>query len=285
MGVREHISSADVSNEISMKRSLFSGSFLIVEGSTDGRLYRKFTDRHECEVIVAHSKENVRTVVREMARRNDERMIGIVDSDTDKIRGIMHKPPVFPTDCRDSEMLMMRSLAFDSVLAEYGDEEKIERFESRYGNIRDVLLAACYPLGLLMYLSDVNDYKLSFKDLDHAYFTDRRTLRPNGRDMVSAVVSNSPNSYIGRDALIWQLEEEMKIKRDPWDVCRGHDMVSVLAMGLRDIFGEYNCRSIRSNELGGALRLAYDREAFHVTRLYRESSDWCMNKHIRVWIS
>jgi len=268
-----------------MKRSLFKGSFLIVEGSTDGRLYKKFTDRHECEIIVAHSKENVRIAVREMVRRNDEHIVGIVDSDTDRIIGVSHKPPIFSTDCRDSEMLMMNSLAFDSVLAEYGDDEKIERFVSRSGDIREALLASCYPLGLLMYISDMRDLKLSFKDLDHPSFTDRRTLRPNVREMVSAVLSNSPNSYISADALIQQLEEEYRTKRDPWNVCRGHDMVAVFAMGLREIFGEYNSRYIRSNELAGALRLAYDREAFRVTRLYRESSEWCTSKHIKVWIS
>jgi len=283
--VREHISSADVSNEISMKRALFNGSFLIVEGNTDGRLYRKFTDRDECEVIVAHSKENVRMAVKEMTRRKEERMIGIVDSDTDRIRGITHRPPLFQTDHRDSEMLMIRSSAFDSVLAEYGDEDKIERFESRYGDMRDVLLASCYPLGMLMYISDINDYRLSFRDVDHVYFIDRRTLKPNIGEMVSAVVSNSPSSYIGREALKLQLEEELKIKRDPWDVCRGHDVVSVLAIGLRDIFGEYNSRNIRSNELAGALRLAYDREAFRATGLYNESSNWCTEKNIRIWIS
>jgi hypothetical protein len=268
-----------------MKRSLFKGSFLVVEGSTDGRLYKKFTDRHECEIIVAHCKENVRIAVREMVRRNDEHIIGIIDSDTDRIRGVVHRPPIFSTDCRDSEMLMMHSEAFDSVLAEYGEDEKIERFTSRFGDIREALLASCYPLGLLMYISDLKDHKLSFKDLDHASFTDRRTLKPLIKEMISAVVSNSPNSYVGRDALIWELEEEYRKKRDPWDVCRGHDMVAVFAIGLRDIFGEYNSRYIKSNELAGALRLAYDREAFHGTRLYKESAAWCADRHIRVWIS
>jgi hypothetical protein len=254
-----------------------------VEGSTDGRLYKKFTDRHECEIIIAHSKENVRIAVKEMVRRSDEHVIGVMDSDADRMRGVTQRPPLFTTDCRDSEMLMMRSPAFDSVLAEYGDDEKIERFVSRYGDVREAILASCYPLGLLMYISEVRDYKLSFKDLDHASFTDRRTLKPYVKDMISAVVDNSPNSFIGRDALIWQLEEECRNKRDPWDVCRGHDMVSVFAIGLREIFGEYNSRYMRSGELAGALRLAYDREAFHGTELYRDSSDWCRNKNIRVW--
>jgi len=268
-----------------MKRSLFNGSFLVVEGATDGRLYRKFTDRHECEVILAHSKDNVRIAVREMTRRNDDRIIGIVDSDTDRIRGVKQRPPVFSTDDRDSEMVMIHSPAFDAVLSEYGDDDKIARFVTRFGEIRDVLLSSCYPLGMLMYISDVNGHKLSFRDLDHSYFTDRRTLRPDIKDMISAVVSNSPNSYVSRDALLWQLETELKNERDPWDVCRGHDMVSVLALGLREIFGEYNSRNIRANELAGALRLAYGREEFCATELYKESTDWCDNKHIRVWIS
>jgi hypothetical protein len=267
-----------------MKRSLFNGSFLIVEGVTDTRLYGKFIDRLMCQIIPAHSKDNVRTALREMsARRNFSKILGIIDSDTDKLRGISHRPPAFVTDCRDTDAVMIRSTALDDVLAEYGDCNKMLSFANKYGEIRDAVAGSCYALGLLMYVSEVNGHGLSFKDLDHSMFVDRKGLRTDTNAMIDAVLDNSPNSGADKRKVAAHLNKELAEDRDPWDVCRGHDMVSVLAIGLREVFGSYNCRCIKASELAGALRLAYDRETFRTTRLFSESEEWCSSNNFRVW--
>jgi hypothetical protein len=282
--VREFLRPADIANEISMKRSLFGGSFLIVEGVTDGRLYGKFADRQECEVIPAHSKDNVKISVRELfGRRNDKKVIGIIDSDTDLLKGIRHERPLFMTDCRDIETLMIRGPALDDILTEYGDNDRMESFVNRYGTIRDAVAASCYPLGLLMYVSDMNEYGLSFRDPDHQMFVDRKSLRTDIKAMIAAVVDNSPHSTADVRTITAQLSRELRNERDPWDVCRGRDMISVLAIGLRDIFGGYNSKYIRTGELAGALRLAYTKESFRTTDLYRDTSEWCSARNMRVW--
>jgi hypothetical protein len=281
--VRELLTHNDIANEISMKRSLFGGSFLIVEGATDGRLYGKFVDREECEIIPAHSKDNVRISVRESMRRNDKKVLGIVDADLDPLKGISHKPPLFATDCRDIDTMMMKSAALDHVLMEYGDRNRVDTFVNRYGSVRDAVIQACYPLGLLMFASDRNDDDLSFRDLDHSLFIDRRSLRVNIDNMIGTVVGNSPHSRTDRRAAAAHLSKEMRYEHDPWDICRGHDMVSVLAMGLRDIFGGYNSKHIRTGELAGALRLAYGREDFRTTQLYGSVEGWCSSGGCRVW--
>ena len=267
-----------------MKRSLFGGSFLIVEGSTDSRLYGKFTDRLECDVIAAYSKDNVRLAVKEVfLRRNDKKAIGIVDADTDRLRGITEKEPVFVTDCRDSETMMIRSEAFDHVLTEYGDRDRMDSFTETYGDIRDAVAAACYPLGLLMYMSERSDRGLSFRDLDHSLFTDKKGLRTDITKMVSAVVSNSLRTDCDVQGITAELRDEMGNGYGRWDVCRGHDMISVLAIGLREIFGGYNSRNIRPGELAGALRLAYTKEEFRATELFSDTAEWCSRKGMTVW--
>ncbi|MDR0198432.1 MAG: DUF4435 domain-containing protein [Methanomassiliicoccaceae archaeon] len=267
-----------------MKRSHFGGSFLVVEGITDCRLYGKFIDKDACNIIVAHSKDNVRISVRESyLRRNDRKVLGIVDRDLDKLKGTAHARPIFATDGRDTDTEMIRGPALDSVLLEYGDPDKLETFTDKYGEVRDAVAAACYPLGLLMYVSDMHDHDLSFKDPDHSLFVDRRGLRVNVDNMIDTVISNSPHSSAGRRDVSLQLSRELKEERDPWDVCRGHDMLSVIAFGLREIFGSYNARYIKAGEVGGALRLAYDKATFRSTSLYRETSDWSLENRFRVW--
>ncbi len=48
----------DVANEISMSRSVFKGTYLVVEGATDARLYGKFM-AEGTKIIAACSKSNV----------------------------------------------------------------------------------------------------------------------------------------------------------------------------------------------------------------------------------
>lgn len=53
------ISAYAIANEIRMKRTQHAGAFLIVEGATDARIFKAFTDIQTCQVIVAHNKDNV----------------------------------------------------------------------------------------------------------------------------------------------------------------------------------------------------------------------------------
>ena len=280
----EHIKPSDIANEVSMKRSLFGGSFLLVEGVTDCRLYGKFTDRRECELIPGHSKNNVIIASKELfRRRNDKKVVGIIDSDTDRLRERSYEKPLFMTDGRDADTMMIWSAALDNVLTEFGDPDKLDRFINKYGEIRDSLAAACYPLGLLMFISDENEYGLSFKDLDHKLFINKKDLRPDVNAMVVTVRENSPHSHVDVRTVTAKLTEELNAGYDPRDVCRGRDLIAVLAMGLRDVFGDYNCRNIRTGELSGALRLAYDRSSFMSTKLFADTSDWCASMNIRSW--
>ena len=96
--MREYITSDDICNQISMERTVFKGTFLVVEGVTDERLFEKFIDKDQVKIIEAHSKDNVRNSVKDMASvRKDGRVIGIVDPDLDRLRGRKVKPPLFFT--------------------------------------------------------------------------------------------------------------------------------------------------------------------------------------------
>ncbi|MBO7205021.1 MAG: hypothetical protein J6V08_01210, partial [Candidatus Methanomethylophilaceae archaeon] len=61
--MRQYLTSSDISNTVSMMRAGFDGTILVVEGITDSRLYSKFTDRKDVRLVIAHSKDKVRTSV------------------------------------------------------------------------------------------------------------------------------------------------------------------------------------------------------------------------------
>ncbi|MDO5861228.1 MAG: DUF4435 domain-containing protein [Thermoplasmata archaeon] len=282
--MREYLTSEDICNELSMERTVFDGVFLIVEGITDSRLFGKFIDKDGVQIRIAHSKDNVRNVVKGMSgKRRDERTIGIVDPDLELLRGRTAKPPMFHTDCRDMEMMAIRSNALEDVLDEYGDPEKLERFRETVGPVRDALLSASYLIGLLMYISQTRGLNLSFKDLDFYRFINQRSLSLDASAMVAAVIDNSRSVRVGRKELLRTLNDEAEALDDMWKAARGHDTIDILLIGLRKTFGGFNAQGLNEGELGGALRLAFSDACFRETDLYRDTDRWAAEAGVVLW--
>ena len=282
--MREYLTSADVANTVCMMRSAFNGTILVVEGITDFRLYGKFTVDGEVEMVIAHSKDKVKESVHTCnGSRGDRKVLGITDSDLDILKHGRSEGPVFETDTRDAESLIVMSEAFDSVLWEYGDRESVKEFRERYGDIRKRVLDAAYPVGLLMYISSKRSLSLSFKDLDFGRFIDSRSLSCDTGSLIREVLGNTKYRRTDSASLRGMLSDEMRRNHPPESVCRGHDLVDVLVIGFRETFGAYNSKDIRSGELGGALRMAYDLRMFSQTDLYKDTMSWCMKQHLALW--
>ncbi len=282
--MREFLTTEDICNELSMERTVFDGAFLIVEGITDSRLFGKFVDRGEVNIVIAHSKDNVRGVVKEMSgRRRDRKTLGIMDPDLERLRGRHARPPLFHTDCRDMEMMAIRSNALDDVISEYGDPEKVDRFEERFGPIRDALVSSSYPIGLLMFISQERGLNLSFKNLTFNRFINPASMALDARQMVSEVLDNSRSARIGRKELLRVLNDEAEQLDDMWEAARGHDTISILLIGLKRSFGGFNASGLDEGSLGGALRLAFSDECFRSTRLYADTTEWAEEAGIPLW--
>lgn len=281
--MRDLLTPDDICNEISMERTVFDGAFMLVEGVTDSRLYGKFIDKDSVKISIAHSRDNAERVVKEMGERGDARVLGIIDPDLDRLRGRKPRPSLFYTDCRDMEMMIVRSNALNDVMDEYGDPETVARFEERFGPVREALVTASYPIGLLMHISQQRNLGLSFKDLDFACFINPRSLGLDARRMVSEVVDNSRSPRVNKKNLLRDLSVEAESLRDPWMAARGHDTISILLVGLRNGFGGSNARGLEEGELGGALRLAFSDEDFAATDLYRDTCGWAESRGVTLW--
>jgi hypothetical protein len=282
--MRQYLTSSDISNTVSMMRTGFDGTILVVEGITDSRLYSKFTDRKDVRLVIAHSKDKVRTSVTLLYdKRGDDKVIGIIDSDLDRLKHKRPRGPVFMTDCRDAESMMLISDALDDVLAEYGDPDKLAQFENKFGDIRERIMEGAYPIGLLMYVSERNGLGLSFKSLDFGTFIDERDLGCNIEAMIRETIANTNSERTSAKHTSRLLSAELEKGYDMKEVCRGHDLVKVLLIGLRDNFGGSNSKHLREGELGGALRLAYDDDVFTKTQLYKDTKEWCDDVGTPLW--
>ncbi len=282
--MRQFLTVSDISNNVFMMRTAFKGTMLVVEGPTDHRLYGKFTDREDVRTVIAYSKDNVKGVIREVyGKRGMKEVIGIIDSDLDLLMKNRAAPPLFRTDTRDAESMIMSSESFREVLWEYADQDKLARFESRYGDVAERIEDGAYPVGLLMYLSQTEDLNLCFKDLNFEDFIDKYTLKCDLASLCRSVVSNTAATRVRPGELRVMLDEYMHEKHYVDEVCRGHDLVNVMAIGLKYIFGSDNATRIKASVLGSALRLSYDYGEFRRTKLYEDSKAWAEKNGLRLW--
>ncbi|MBR3476650.1 MAG: DUF4435 domain-containing protein [Candidatus Methanomethylophilaceae archaeon] len=281
--MREHLSFYDICNEISMSRTVYSGAFVLVEGVTDDRVYGKFL-ASEAHIIQCHSKDAVKRCLTELVqRRGVKEVIGIADADLDLLEDKRPSPPLFYTDCRDMEMMCIESNAFDDIIDEYGDREKVRSFEDRYGSVRDSVIEASYPVGLLMHVSKKGGLGLNFGDLDVSRFVNPRTISIDMAAMIDVVVMNSRPSGISKKTLLRQLEDEIRNLDDPWIAARGHDTVAILLLVLQKGLGSFNARSLTEGALGGSLRLAFSDSDFARTQLYADTKKWADEAGLDLW--
>lgn len=284
--MKDNLTSADIANTVSMLRSSHKGPVMVVEGITDCRLYSKFTDPDHVKVVSAFSKDNVKKAVMEVwSGRNDKKVLGIMDADIDRLCNKVCNPPLFYADKRDQETMIMSSRALEDVLTEYSDPELLHDFEENHGPVRDAIVKATYPIGLLMFISSRERLGLNFKNIDHSFFVSNKTLAIDIRKMIDEIFSQSMNSNISKKELIDMISEEEEVLDDPWIAVRGHDAISVLEIGLNHIFGAYNSRGIKSGQLSGSMRLAYGTDYFFDTDLYRDTMKWSERYNLTLWVT
>lgn len=282
--MREFLTPDDICNQVSMTRTLFKGTVLMVEGVTDQRLFNKFVDRDDVRIFPAHSKDNVRAVVNNLSgRRGDSLVIGIMDADLDKAKGRKAVSPLFYTDCRDMETMLIRSDALDGVLAEYADNDLLDRFLRYVPSVRQRILDSSYPIGLLMLVSDEMGLKLSFRDLDFTRFINPRTLSLDLPGMIEFVRRNSIGCRASRADIIAGMKRVSSKIADKWIVARGHDAVAILTIGLKKGFGAHNAWKLTESGVGGALRLAFSESEFAGTDLFKDTSEWAVSENAILW--
>lgn len=72
-------------------------------------------------------------------------------------------------------------------------------------------------------------------------------------------------------------DQLMSPLHDPWHVCCGHDLVSVLSLGLTKAIGTYDTHTAAPEIVEKWLRLAYERSYFAKTQLHSFIKQWEQN--------
>jgi len=277
MTVPIKISPESFVSELMLMRDKYNGSFLIVEGDTDARLFERLKYK-KCKIRAVGGKYRAIKVTMIMEKRNFQGALTIVDADFDHIEGYEYdNKNLHRTDTYDLDSMMINSPALEKLLSEKTNRNKLREFTSSM-DIRSKLLCNAKKIAFLRLLALRKKWRLSFKELNFKNFIDKRTLNISENSLIKAVLENSKNAsqsfeQIQKELELIKLELTKSEKVDPWLICNGHDMLEILNIGYQNIFGLY-CKNLNEKELGTLLRLAYESNFFKNTTLYNNIIQW-----------
>jgi uncharacterized protein DUF4435 len=273
--MREYITDHAVANAIRMKRTVFVGAFLVVEGAGDKLVYGLVIDRENCRIEIAYGRENALGAIRILNADDFSGVLAVVDADTSIVTGEeLPADNVLRTDLHDLECMMLNSPAFDRVLEEFGSDDRVSAFAEQTPLIARQFARNAAPLGCFRLVSLENGLNLKFEGLTFSRFVGVADLKIVTTRMVREVLNNSQKHHLDVAQLTELISTEEKKGHDCWQISCGHDIVDILSVAFRKKFGGKSTGDVASDVLERSLRLAYDAAYLRDTELYQGLVAW-----------
>lgn len=259
-----------------MNRMNSSETILLVEGSTDTRVCENFVNLKFCKITYTGKKDKAINALSILEKDGVRGVLAIVDADFWHLDGI--KPESFcknllVTDTHDIDTMILYSRALDKMLSEYANSNKINKLGKP---IREILLQNGLKIGYIRWVSSINSLFLDFKELSFNQFIDKRNLKVNCGYLLNELKRNPKNSCLNHKDIKYMIGSLVS-DHDPWQVCQGHDLIKILTIGLKEIFGNHTNENIDYDIVSRNLRLSYDFICFYETNLYVSIIQWEAN--------
>lgn len=257
-------------NAVRLHKSHHSCAVVVVEGPSDITLYRRFVDQDCCQLEPGYSKADSIAAMKILEESSVDGVLAIVDANHMCLSGIVFEENIYCTDTHDLETVLIESESFDKLLFEFGSDTKLKRLDA---DVLDMLLQNGLPLGYFRWLSTSKNLNLKFENLRFNRFI-TRDFQIDIDDLFNAIKDNSQRHDLP-DAIIEEVQDLVDEGRhSPYDVCCGPDLIEILAIGLRTVFGNSRAQQITTTNISSHLRTGYELGYFQNTRLYDSIKAW-----------
>lgn len=252
-------------------------AFVLVEGDTDIRLYRKFFDLNITNVEqIPGGNPKVEACVATLQPISDL-VIGIRDSDFIKIMEIEYaENPIFLTDYHDLEMSLIANektilaVVFDYTLLSSSHEQRA---------FVDKVFALTRDMSLIKLLNAENNWELSFK-FGFLEFFDRQIERFDSSAFLERAIRKSDTISIDiKQNILELLANKREESQERYFLTNGHDFVKVFTHLLRKKYGH---NKLNERTIEDVLRIKYSLSEFKTTSLYEKIMTWQLEKQIEI---
>lgn len=241
-------------------------NFVLVEGDSDIRLFRKFFDLDKCKVEhILGGNGKLEDCVAELVNTYSL-IIGIRDADFQHLSTTPYsKSNMLLTDYHDIEMMM---LAEDTVLSalifECTDIPKTDHI-----NFRNKVIKTIEKISYLKWLNDRENIRLKFKNVGFQNLISNFNI--DFSQYLSRVLSNSNNATLKDEAAILQkMSDLVTLNPDLLQLTNGHDTLQTFSQ----IFREKGNKGISDKDIARSFRMTYTIAHFRKTNLYEALNDW-----------
>lgn len=252
-------------------------SFILLEGDTDVRLFRKLFNMDKCKVENVPGGNGKLEDCVEILIGMYNLVLGIRDADFLRLKTEeYHKVNMFLTDFHDIEMTILN---FETVLNSVVFEYSTIRHENHL-NFRDSLIKTISSIGFLKFLNDKENLKLSFTSgfIDLISFGNR-TL--DFELYLDRVLAKSPNAVIKDKRILIEKIEELKSRSlNLLQITNGHDLLNTFAKYFREVEQK---TGLSGEMVESALRIAFTKELFEQTSLFAELRKWQNNNSVELF--
>jgi len=267
---KQDITYQDKLNELKLDISHPNNSgiaFVLVEGESDIRLFRKFFNLDTCKVEnIPGGKFKLEECVKELINKYPL-LIGLRDADFLHLEGTVYSESnMFLTDLHDMEMILVsEDDVFSALIFEYTAIAK-----DKHNAIRNNVIAAIKQVGHLRLLNDRENIEYSFE--------------PTFKDLISfskaeidfsqyfmRVLSKSPNAKIKDSIIVEGKINALKgIDFDNLQLTNGHDFIKALSQFLKESSGA----TVGDDNIASSLRMSFTTDHFKKTKLFSDTKDW-----------
>lgn len=264
-----------IAAQIRLTRQIHKGSFLIVEGETDERVFRRFVDADRCNIEISFGKPNALQALDLLEDEGFPGVVAVVDADFDRVLGTTYSvESLIITDQHDLDLTIIASSAFDVFVAEHAEKDHLKKeFNNDLWAIRNKVVNASLPLARCRLVSKCQNFRINFKSLRHDQFVSLDDLSINSETLIAELISRSSKNCTPIDLKAAVVREESN-ERDPYQLANGHDVAAILGIALRKLLAKRRDAQTWGSEIEKALRLAFDWEALMGTAFYKSLKAW-----------
>ncbi len=236
--------------ELSMTYSF--AMHLIVEGNNDLKFFSSaIKGKEKVNAVCAWGADNVVQIISEIDKISVNPRIapalGIIDRDYRiPLGNLKQSPNLVITDARDLECMMFDSPSLHAVISEFGSDSKVKAFGG-VKSIASTVIASANTVGKIRFHVHQLKKRTSFQRLDLSKIVDKKTLSVDPSELVKHLNARQDAPECQLPATIFDGANDAHAKatcdkgqlyfRHDLLLCRGHDLMELMAIGFRSLFG------------------------------------------------
>jgi hypothetical protein len=241
--------------------------FVLVEGDSDIRIFRKIFDKCKVECVPGGSSK-VEAIVPELLPMSPL-IIGIRDADFMHLNTPNYAlKNIFLTDYHDIEMsIIAQNGIMNAILAEY-IPSKIQKCDE----VRHLIFEVLQELSLLKYTNTNDGRGIKFDACSFQDLIDFVEKSIKFEEYYTRILSkNKDISMDSEENTLAKIRSLKKENLNYFQLCNGHDFIKTLAQYIRT-YG--NTKNITDATLSSILRINYSFSYFEQTNLYKNTKKW-----------